>query len=60
MKKKNQSITKLDWWKNKSISNGLPKGHPFLDRENDKRIGKKVLKENADIIPDPSDNKDEI
>ena len=26
-------ITESDWWKNMSIRKGLPKGHPFIDRE---------------------------
>jgi len=26
-------ITESDWWKNMSTRKGLPKGHPFIDRE---------------------------
>ena len=26
-------ITEFDWWKNMSTRKGLPKGHPFIDRE---------------------------
>ena len=26
-------ITESDWWKKMSTRKGLPKGHPFIDRE---------------------------
>ena len=26
-------ITESDWWKNMPNRKGLPKGHPFIDRE---------------------------
>ena len=39
-------ITESDWWKNKSNSRGLPKGHPFLNRENDASTKREVIKEN--------------
>tara|TARA_B100001179_G_C18278582_1_gene270019 strand:- start:78 stop:245 length:168 start_codon:yes stop_codon:yes gene_type:complete len=51
MKNENKSITELDWWKNKSTSRGLPKDHPFLNRENDANINRKVLKEKAEPVP---------
>ena len=33
-KKDYKTITDSDWWNKKSNNQGLPKDHPFLDREN--------------------------
>ncbi len=52
MKKEYKTITEFDWWKNKSTSRGLPKDHPFLNRENDVSISRKVIKEKADTAPE--------
>lgn len=55
MQKRKKNITEFNWWKKKSTSKGLPKGHPFLDRENDIGNGRKVLKENNDAPPAQKD-----
>ena len=41
-------ITESDWWKNMSTRKGLPKGHPFIDRE-----FPGALKVTEDIIETP-------
>ena len=48
-------ITESDWWKNKSNSRGLPKGHPFLNRENDASTKREVIKEIGDTKQENSD-----
>ena len=58
IKKKYKTITEFDWWKNKSNSSGLPKDHPFLNRENDSSIRRKVIKEKAGIDPESSKTKE--
>ena len=52
MKKEYKTITEFDWWKNKSTSRGLPKDHPFLNRENDASTKREVIKEIADAEPE--------
>ena len=44
-KKKYDTVVDEEWWKNMSTKTGLPKGHPFLDRENrpDGYGGKKTI-----------------
>jgi len=53
-------ITESDWWKNKSNSRGLPKGHPFLNRENDASTKREVIKEIGDTEPENSDQENGI
>ena len=53
-------ITESDWWKNKSNSRGLPKGHPFLNRENDASTKREVIKEIGDTEPENSDKENGI
>ena len=51
-KKDCKTITDSDWWDKKSNNQGLPKGHPFLDRENrsEEYGGKKnTIKINDDL-----------
>ena len=60
IKKKYKTITEFDWWKNKSNSRGLPKGHPFLNRENDARTKREVIKEIGDTEPENSDQENGI
>ena len=54
-KKKYDTVVDEEWWKNMSTKKGLPKGHPFLDRENrpDGYGGKKTIDENTAIFIDP-------
>ena len=33
-KKKYDTVVDEEWWENMSTHKGLPKDHPFLDREN--------------------------
>ena len=53
-------ITESDWWKNKSNSRGLPKDHPFLNRENDASTKKEVIKEIGDTEQENSDQENGI
>ena len=54
IKKKYKTITAFDWWKNKSYSKGLPKDHPFLNRENNANTKREVMKEIGDTEPENS------
>ena len=44
-KQRHETVVDLDWWKEMPTKTGLPKGHPFLDRENRKEGhgGKKIM-----------------
>ena len=53
-------ITESDWWKNKSNSRGLPKDHPFLNRENNANTKREVIKELGDPEPENSDQENGI
>ena len=53
-------ITESDWWKNKSNSRGLPKDHPFLNRENDASTKREVIKEIGDTESENSDQENGI
>ena len=53
-KKDYKTITDSDWWNKKSNNQGLPKDHPFLDRENrsDEYGGKKNTIKISDDLDD--------
>ena len=51
---KNKTVTNYKWWKNKSNRKGLPKGHPFIDREYPGAL--KVKKDSIEKPEDPSKN----
>ena len=53
-KKDYKTITDSDWWNKKSNNHGLPKDHPFLDRENrsDEYGGKKNTIKISDDLDD--------
>ena len=53
--KKYNVITEFDWWKNMSTRKGLPKGHPFIDRE-----FSGALKVTKDSIEKPVDLTDDM
>ena len=44
-KKKYDTVVDEEWWENMSTNKGLPKDHPFLDRENrpEGYGGKKII-----------------
>jgi len=50
-------ITESDWWKNMSTRKGLPKGHPFIDREFPGAL--KVTEDSIEKPADPIKNKNE-
>ena len=60
IKKKYKTITAFDWWKNKSKGRGLPKDHPFLNRENDASTKREVIKEIGDTEQEKSDQENGI
>ena len=60
IKKEYKTITEFDWWKNKSNSSGLPKDHPFLNRENNANTKREVIKEIAETEPENSDQENGI
>ena len=51
---KNKTATNYKWWKNKSNRKGLPKGHPFIDREYPGAL--KVKEDSIEKPEDPSKN----
>ena len=51
---KYKTVTNYKWWKNKSNRKGLPKGHPFIDREFPGAL--KVTEDSIEKPEDPSKN----